>query len=560
MTERTGGELLVDCLLAQGADTIFGVPGESYLPVLDALYGTADRIRVIMCRQEGGAAFMAAAYGKLTGRPGLCIVTRGPGATNAAIGVHTAAQDSTPMILLVGQVERAARGREAFQEIDYQQFFGSVAKWVVEVDDAARLPEIMARAHGTALNGRPGPVVISLPEDMLHERMSVAPGDRAAPVLPLEPAPASASIDQVCGLLSRAQRPLLWVGGSGWRPDGRAALKRFAEVNDLPVIAGFRWQDLFDNHHACYVGDAGVGMTPATRALIDAADVIVAVGFDLGEITTEGYSLLKVPQPAQTLIHVHPSDQELGKVYQPACAVNAGPNSFFAALADRPPMESRPWSSWRAEARKDFLASLDSPAQPGGVDAGQVMAWLRDNLPRDVIITNGAGNFTIWPNKFFLFGEDARLLAPQSGAMGYGIPAAVAARTAEPGRMVVCFAGDGDFQMTGQELVTGAQHEARPIVILLNNGIYGTIRMHQERNYPGRVVGTALQNPDFQVLAQAYGYHGERVTETAAFPAAFERAAASGQGAIIELVIDPEAITPRQTLSQIRDQALKSKT
>ncbi|MEM7173005.1 MAG: thiamine pyrophosphate-binding protein [Pseudomonadota bacterium] len=556
MARKSGGEILVDCLLAHGVDTMFGVPGESYLPLLDALYGVSDRLRTVMCRQEGGAGFMAEAYGKLTGRPGLCVVTRGPGATNASIAVHTARQNSTPMILLIGQVERAARHREAFQEVDYAKFFGDMAKWVVEIDDPARIPELVGRAFQTAVSGRPGPVVIALPEDMLSQTLPAEAVEVRMPGPYQAPAPSDATMGSFFDHLSRAERPLLLVGGGGWSQAGRRDLKAFAEQNDLPVLAGFRWQDLFDNHSDCYVGDLGVGLFPVTRDLVEAADAIFAVGLDLGEILTQGYSLLSVPYPQQTLVHVHASDGELGKVYQPNLAIHAGPDTFFAAALARDKVPTPAWRNWRAQARADFLAQLTPPPQPGAVDMGDVMAWLRDHLPDDVIITNGAGNFTIWPNKFYLFGEQARLLAAQSGPMGYGVPASVAAKIVEPDRTVVCFAGDGDFQMNGQELMTAAQEGAQPVVIVLNNGIFGTIRMHQERHYPGRVMGTDLLSPDFQKLAQAYGYHGERVARTQDFPAAFERAVASKSGAIIELMIDAEGITPRQRLSQIRAEAV----
>lgn len=551
---RSGGQILVESLVALGADKGFGVPGESYLAVLDALHDTADRFDLVLCRNEGGAAFMAAAWGKLTGRPGLCFVTRGPGATNAAIGIHTARQDSVPMLVFVGQVGTGMRGREAFQELDYRAVFGSMAKWVVEIDDAHRIPEILARAWTTALSGRPGPVVVALPEDMLTARSPALPLTGIA--LPREPAPEAGAVEAVLERLAAARRPLLLVAGANWSDAGRANLCAFAVASDIPVVVGFRCQDRFDNHAPVYAGEAGVGMPAHVRGLIREADVILAINVRFGEITTDGYRLLSVPVPEQALIHVHGSADEIGKIYQPVLGIQSGPNAFAAAL--RP--VTGPWAGWRAVARRAWEESLTAPAQPSPVDMGQVMDHLRAVLPEDVILTNGAGNFTVWPNKFFAFGPRARLLAPQSGAMGYGLPAAIAARIACPDRRVVCFAGDGDFQMTCQELGTAMQAGAQPIVLVLNNGLYGTIRAHQERAYPGRVSGTTLENPDFTRLARAYGFHGERVAETADFPAAFARAMSCPTGAVLDLAISAEALTPRQTLSEIRDAALAARS
>ncbi|RUV31034.1 thiamine pyrophosphate-binding protein, partial [Mesorhizobium sp. M5C.F.Ca.IN.020.32.2.1] len=505
---RNGGRLLVECLVALGASKSFGVPGESYLAVLDALHDTRGKLDYVLCRNEGGAAFMASAYGKLTGSPGICFVTRGPGATNAGIGVHTAMQDSSPMILFVGQVGTDMKGREAFQELDYRAVFGTLAKWAVEIDDVGRIPEIVARAWTTALTGRPGPVVVALPEDMLTQATAAAP--LAGPPHIVEAAPAPEAIASVRSVLADAQRPVLLVGGANWTTDGRAALQNFAEGSDIPVVADFRYQDQFDNGSPVFVGEAGVGMVPHVKALIRDADVILAVNVRFGEMTTDGYTLLSVPLPRQKLIHVHASDREIGKVYVPLLGIHAGPNAFATALS---PVRG-PWASWRAEARQAYEGAFEAPAQPGPVDMVVVSAWLRDNLPEDVILTNGAGNFTVWPNKFFKFGPKARLLAPQSGAMGYGLPAAIAAKVAFPERTVVCFAGDGDFQMNCPELGTAMQAGAQPIVLILDNGIYGTIRAHQQRNYPTRVSGTTLQNPDFVGLARSYGFHAERVEST----------------------------------------------
>ncbi|MFD2057039.1 thiamine pyrophosphate-binding protein [Mesorhizobium calcicola] len=549
---RNGGRLLVECLIALGATKSFGVPGESYLAVLDALHDTHGRLDYILCRNEGGAAFMASAYGKLTGMPGLCFVTRGPGVTNASIGVHTAMQDSSPMILFVGQVGTDMRGREAFQEIDYRAVFGTVAKWAVEIDDVARLPEIVARAWTTATTGRPGPVVVALPEDMLTTLTEAA--RLSGPAAIFEPAPSADATASALKLLAAAERPVLLMGGANWTADGRAALQAFAQASDIPVVAAFRYQDQFDNHSPAFVGEAGVGMVAHVKNLIRDADVILAVNVRFGEMTTDGYTLLSVPVPRQKLIHVHGSDREIGKIYVPALGIHAGPNAFAKALT---PVKGR-WTEWRAAARKAYEGTFSAPVQPGPVDMVAVSAWLRETLPADVILTNGAGNFTVWPNKFFKFGPEARLLAPQSGAMGYGLPAAVAAKVAFPERTVVCFAGDGDFQMNCQELGTAMQAGAQPIVLILNNGIYGTIRAHQERHYPARVSGTSLENPDFVTLAKAYGFHAERVASTQDFVAAFGRALNSATGAVLDIAISPEALTPRQTLSQMRDAALAS--
>ncbi|BCG89931.1 thiamine pyrophosphate TPP-binding domain-containing protein [Mesorhizobium sp. 113-3-9] len=549
---RNGGRLLVECLIALGATKSFGVPGESYLAVLDALHDTHGKLDYVLCRNEGGAAFMASAYGKLTGSPGICFVTRGPGVTNASIGVHTAMQDSSPMILFVGQVGTDMKGREAFQEIDYRAVYGTVAKWAVEIDDVSRVPEIVARAWTTALTGRPGPVVVALPEDMLTTLTEAAP--LSGPAAIFEAAPAQDAMAAALKLLEAASRPVLLMGGANWTADGRTALQTFAEASDIPVVAAFRYQDQFDNHSQVFVGEAGVGMVAHVKKLIGDADVILAVNVRFGEMTTDGYTLLSVPQPRQKLIHVHGSDREIGKIYVPAIGIHAGPNAFAKALT---PVKGG-WTEWRASARRAYEGTFAAPVQPGPVDMVAVSAWLRETLPADVILTNGAGNFTVWPNKFFKFGPQARLLAPQSGAMGYGLPAAVAAKVAFPQRTVVCFAGDGDFQMNCQELGTAMQAGAQPIVLIINNGIYGTIRAHQERNYPARVSGTSLENPDFVTLAKAYGFHAERVETTADFAAAFGRALNSATGAVLDIAISPEALTPRQTLSQMREAALAS--
>ncbi len=543
---KTGGEVLADCLAKQGVKTIFGVPGESYLAVLDAL-NDHPKIRLIGNRNEGGAAFMACAHGQLTGQPGICMVTRGPGATNASIGVHTAMQGSVPMILFIGQIARDMRDREAFQEVDYRAFFGPIAKWVTEIDSADRIPEIMARAFTVAQSGRPGPVVIALPEDMLRSTTQAT----ATPKVKLaEPAPAPDAIYDLQKAFSRAKKPLLLVGGGGWSAEGRADLQTFVERNHLPVASAFRFQDLLDNHAPSYIGDAGLGKTPALKAALAEADFVFALNIRFGENTTDGYEVFDVPRIGKALAHSHASDLELGKIYQADVPIHAGPNALCKVLAQ---LDLRGgWQGWAADQREAYETSMALPIRETPLDMGGVLAHLQKTLPDNAILTNGAGNFAIWHNKFFRYGPEARLLAPQSGAMGYGLPAAIAAKAEHPERMVVCFAGDGDFQMNMQELGTAMQAGAQPIVIVVNNGVYGTIRMHQERDYPGRQSFTKIENPDFCAIAQAYGFHAETVVETANFPDAFARAAASTTGALIELIVDPEFITPKATLSQIR--------
>ncbi|CVI62373.1 thiamine pyrophosphate-binding protein [Agrobacterium leguminum] len=553
---RNGGQLLVECLLALGVRKGFGVPGESYLAVLDALHDTVGRLDYVVCRNEGGASFMAAAYGKLTGQPGICFVTRGPGATNASIGVHTAMQDSSPMILFVGQVGTDMKGREAFQEVDYKAAFGTVAKWAVEIDQVERIPEIVARAWTMAVTGRSGPVVIALPEDMLTSMTEKAPLSGPAEII--EAAPSEFAMQRLATMLSQARRPVILYGGCNWKEGSAKRLQAFAEASDIPVVSVFRYQDQYDNASVTFCGEAGVGMVASVKELLRDADVILAINNRFGENSTDGYTLFDVPQARQRIIHVHGSDLEIGKIYQPELGIHAGPNAFAEALSALEPVKG-PWAEWRKKGRAAYEAGFNLKDLPSPVDMGKVTAYLNEVLPEDVILTNGAGNFTVWPNKFFKFGPTARLLAPQSGAMGYGVPAAIAAKIAFPERTVVCFAGDGDFQMNCQELATALQHGAQPIFLLLNNGIYGTIRAHQERHYPARVSGTEMVNPDFVVLAKAYGFHAERVTATADFAEAFERALSSRTGALLDLDISPEALTPRQTLSEMRQAALAKK-
>lgn len=551
---QNGGELLVQSLVGLGATKAFGVPGESYLAVLDALHDTGGQLDFVLCRNEGGAGFMAAAWGKLTGSPGICMVTRGPGATNAAIGVHTAMQDSVPMILFVGQVGTDMKGREAFQEIDYPAMYGRVAKWAVEIDDVERIPEILARAWKTAMTGRPGPVVVALPENMLTSRSDAAPLGPLAKIA--EPQPDPDAVQEARAILGAAKRPVILYGGCNWSDAGRAALQEFAEASDIPVVTAFRFADRFDNHSPVFCGEAGVGMVPSVKRLIGEADVILAINNRFGENSTDGYTLLDVPIPKQRLIHVHGAESELGKVYQPALGIQAGHDAFAKALAEVPVKGD--WGAWRQEGRAAYEAAFDLPDLPSPVDMGKVMAHLRAVLPEDAIVTNGAGNFAIWPGKFIKYGPAMRHVAPQSGAMGYGVPAAIAAKIAHPGREVVCFTGDGDFQMNCQELASAAQAGAQPIILILNNGIYGTIRAHQEQHYPARVSGTTMVSPDFAALARAYGFHGERVETTGDFAAAYERARAAKGGAVLDLAISEEALTPRVTLSQMREAALEA--
>ena len=550
--ERSGGRILVDTLKINGVDMAFCVPGESYLPVLDALHDERDTIRLIVCRQEGGAAYMADAYGKLTGRPGICFVTRGPGACNASVGVHTAFQDSTPMILFVGQVGAGFSEREAFQEIDFRRMFGQMAKWVGQIDRPERIPEMVGRAFQLAVSGRPGPVVLALPEDMLAA--TVAVGD-VGPSRRVQAHPGAADLDKLRELLGQAERPVLLLGGGDWSLSACRDVMAFAEANDLPTACSFRRQDLFDNRHQNYIGDVGIGINPALAERIKQADLILAVGPRLGEMTTAGYTLLEPPRPKQQLVHVHPGTEELGRVYQADLLINAGMAEFARAARELSPVTAPVWSHWTSSARSDYLLALQPKPVPGDVDLGQIMLFLRERLPAGSILSNGAGNYSAWVHRFYQYPGFRTQLAPTNGSMGYGLPAAVAAKLVHPERTVVCFAGDGCYQMNGQELATALQYDAAIIVIVVNNGMYGTIRMHQERRFPGRVSGTELKNPDFAALAKAYGAFGEVVAKTADFAAAFERAVSSGKPALLELRVDPEAITPRTTITAIREQS-----
>jgi acetolactate synthase-1/2/3 large subunit len=547
---RTGGQILVDALRIHGIDTAYCVPGESFLAVLEALYQSRDAIRLVVARQEGGAAHMAEAHGKLTGEPGICFVTRGPGSTNASIAVHTARQDSTPLILFVGQVGRDAMGREAWQEIDYRHMFGHIAKWVDQIDDARRIPEYVNRAFHVATSGRPGPVVLALPEDMLTDVVQVADGPRYRRSAA---APTAQALEGLLTELARADRPLVVLGGGGWTSAACEDLAAFAQSFDLPVACAFRRQDLIDNRHPNYVGETGLGMDPRIAQRAKDADLIIAVGARLGETSTQGYELLAVPRPAQRLVHVHADPEELGHVYHADVPVLASMPEFARAARALRPERPGPWGDWTRAARADYLDHLLPPVvMPGDVDLGQVMVQLGEALPADTIVSNGAGNYTLWVQRFWRYGGLRTQLAPTSGTMGYGLPAAIAAKLVHPERTVVCFAGDGCFLMNGQELATAMQYGANVIVIVVNNGMYGSIRMHQEKHYPGNVWGTALTNPDFAVLAQSYGAHGEVVTRTSEFATALERARHAGRPALIELRVSPEALSPRLTVSSLR--------
>ncbi len=553
---RTGGQILVDQLLAQGVDHIFCVPGESYLAALDALHDA--NITVTVCRQEGGAAMMAEAHGKLTGRPGICFVTRGPGATNASPGLHIAKQDSTPMILFVGQIERGMREREAFQELDYRAAFGAIVKWATEVDDPARFPEIVSRAFHVATSGRPGPVVIALPEDVLTDMASVADAPRYKPI---ETAPSSQQMAELHQLIESARNPIVLLGGSRWSAESVQDFARFAEAFALPVSCTYRRQMLFSADHPSYAGDLGLGVNPKLVARIKSADLVLAFGTRMSEIASQSYTLLGIPASNQKLVHVHADAGELGRVYSPRLAINASPAPFAAALADLKPSGIPAWSNGTKESHADYLAWSDPSVirHAGAFQMGDVMVHLRKVLPPETIFCNGAGNFAVWLHRFWPFTRYGTQLAPTSGSMGYGVPAGVGAKRVQPHSPVVVFAGDGDFLMNGQEFATAVQYDLPILVILLDNGMYGTIRMHQERDYPGRVSATLLKNPDFAAYARAFGGHGERVERTEEFAPALERALASGKPAILHCMLDPEAITPSMSLTQIREKALAGK-
>jgi len=570
-SSQMGGHLLVECLIAQGVTHAFGVPGESYLAALDGFHKYQDRIQFVTCRQEGGAAFMADAQGRLTGRPGVCFVTRGPGATNASIGVHTAFQDSTPMVLFVGDVATETRDREAFQEVDFCSFFGpstkGMAKRVERIDDAKRIPEYVARAFATAMNGRPGPVVLVLPEDMLTHEVSSRPLPKLEPVQAWSD---PGSLRELREMLLKAQRPFVIAGGGGWTPQSAQALQRFAENWHLPVGNAFRFQDTFDNFHPLYAGDVGIGINPKLSQRIKDSDLIIAIGPRLGEMTTSGYTLLEVPKPKQKLVHIHASAEELNRVYHADLAICASMNAAARSLEVLTAPPTVPWTDWAAQANADYLANtlpqtlagLPADSAQGLVNMPEVISVLQHHLPADAVLTNGAGNFASWVHRYYkhhgLSKGFKTQLAPTVGAMGYGVPAGIAAAVLT-GRIVFTIAGDGDFLMNGQELATAAQHGAKTIVVLLNNGMYGTIRMHQERDFPTHNMGSHLNNPHFANLAKAYGYEGVRISKTEEFEPALTAALARNEGTLIEIMLDPEAITTRVTLSAITQNALKTK-
>jgi acetolactate synthase-1/2/3 large subunit len=555
MTTQIAGHLLVQCLVQQGVTHAFGVPGESFLAVLDGFYAYREHIQFIINRQEGGAAFMAEAHGKLSNRPGICFVTRGPGATNASIGVHTAFQDSTPMVLFVGDVASESRDREVFQEVDYQSFFGpstkGFAKRVERIDDPKRIPEYVARAFATAMNGRPGPVVLVLPEDMLTQTVDVAPLPRVEAVQAWSD---PGALRTLRSMLLAAQRPLVIAGGSGWTPQSAQALQRFAENWRLPVGNAFRFQDTFDNHHPQYAGDVGIGINPKLAARVREADLILAIGPRLGEMTTGGYTLIEAPKPKQKLVHIHASAEELNRVYQADLAINATMNAAARSLEVLTAPVELPWDAWTAAANADYLQNLEPQPLPGPVDMPAIIKTLQRHLPHNTFVTNGAGNFASWMHRFYQHHGLAKgyktQLAPTNGAMGYGVPAAIGAAIAT-GRLGFTIAGDGDFLMNGQELATAVQYGAKTIIVLLNNGMFGTIRMHQEREYPQNVSGTQLRNPNFVALAQAYGYAAVRITDSNAFEAELLAALERPEGTLIEVVLDPEVITTRGTLTAI---------
>ena len=559
MSVTLAGHLLVECLIEQGITHAFGVPGESYLTVLDGFYLHRKKINFIINRQEGGAAYMADAQARVTGRPGVCFVTRGPGATNASIGVHTAFQDSTPLVLFVGDVGSDFRDREAFQEVDYTSFFGpntkGMAKRVERIDDPERIPEYVSRAFATAMNGRPGPVVVVLPEDMLTRAVKARPLPRVEPVQAWSD---PGALRQLREMLLQAQRPLVIAGGGGWTVQAAQALQRFAENWKLPVCNAFRFQDTFDNHHPQYAGDLGIAPSPKLSQHVRDADLLLVIGPRLGEMTTGGYALIQAPRPTQKLVHIHAGAEELNRVYQADLAMLSTMNAAARSLEVLTAPNELPWAQRTQLMHQDYLANLQPQTLPGPIDMAAIIDCVNRHLPPNALVTNGAGNFASWVHRFHRYHGLARgfktQLAPTSGAMGYGVPAGIGAAIVT-GRPVFTIAGDGDFLMNGQELATAVQFGAKTIIVLLNNGMYGTIRMHQEREHPSHESGSRLRNPDFVALAQAYGYGATRITQTDQFESAFIQALASPLGTLIEVMLDPEVITTRTTLSAIRDAA-----
>ena len=552
MSIRSGGEILVDQLIVQGVTNAFCVPGESYLAVLDALYLKRKDISLYVARQDGGAAFMAEAYGKATGEVGICFVTRGPGATNASIGVHTAFQDSTPMILFVGQVGGDMVDREAFQEIDYRRMFGQMTKWVAQIDRVERIPEYVARAFQVASSGRPGPVVLALPEDMLVEKVRIEDSERVKRVTHQ---PSMQSMQEVRSLLELSERPLVILGGGGWSESARRQIKMFAEKNHLPVGCSFRRQDLFDNRHPNYIGDIGIGINPKLASIVKESDLLLVVGARLGEMTTGGYALIEAPTPKQKLIHIHPGIEELGRVFQASVMINSNIEEAAEALNLLEPSESVS-TDWLNKANKTYIENIIPQPSTGDVDLSELMIAMRELLPRDTVMTNGAGNFSGWIHRYWQYEDFRSQIAPTNGAMGYGVPAGVAAKIACPDKLVVSVSGDGCFLMNGQEISTAIQYNLKILFIVFDNGMYGTIRMHQERDYPSHVYGTALKNPDFAALAKAYGLHAETVTSTRDIRGAIKRCIDQNSASLIHIKVDPEAITTRTTLTAIRNKAM----
>ncbi|MEH6497522.1 MAG: thiamine pyrophosphate-binding protein [Pseudomonas marincola] len=553
--KRTGGQILADQLAIQGVDRIFCVPGESYIALLDGLHTHKDTISVVQTRHEGGASNMAEAYGKLTGKPGICMVTRAPGATNASCGVHTAFQDSTPMVLLIGQVAREMVDREAFQEIDYTHMFGQMSKWTAQINDIERIPEYISHAFHMAQSGRPGPVVLALPEDMLAEAAVVL--DIKKPARPVQSAPAMSDIAELRERLDKSKRPFLLIGGATWTAEAVADITKFAEDNGIPVGASLRSQDCMDNRHANYVGDVGIAVNPLLSKRIKQSDLLIVAGPRLGEMTTQGYDLVNIPEPEQSLVHIHCGVEELGRVYRPDLAISSTMPRMAAALCQLEPVEYSHRTDWLTGARADYIKRLEPTVVPGDVNMAHIVGHLNDTLDDDAIITVGAGNYTVWVHRYYQHKSFRTQLAPTSGSMGYSVPAAISAKLTCPERTVVSFNGDGCFMMLGQELATAAQFGAAAIFIIVNNGMYGTIRMHQERHFPTNVIATDLVNPDFVKLAEAYGAHGERVTRTEEFADAFDRAKGSGRPAVIEIVVVQVALTPIQSLSDVREQGKK---
>ena len=553
---RSGGQVLVDQLINQGVTDAFCVPGESYLAVLDALYLKRNQVSLYVARQDGGAAFMAEAYGKATGKPGICFVTRGPGATNASIGVHTAFQDSTPMILFIGQVGGDMVDREAFQEMDYRRMFGQMSKWVAQIDRAERIPEYVARAFQIACSGRPGPVVLALPEDMLIDSVDVIDAQKV--IFPKN-RPTVKSIKEVEKLFVKSKKPLVILGGSGWSERACDLVKIFVENNHLPVGCSFRRQDLFDNRHPNYVGDIGIGINPKLAEMVKESDLLLVIGARLGEMTTSGYTLVETPTPKQKLIHIHPGLEELGRVFQGSVLINSDIEEAINALASIPAMESN-WKDWLTQGHESYLKNIIPQASPGNVDLGQVMVALRDLLPADSVITNGAGNFSGWIQRYWQYSGYRTQVAPTNGAMGYGVPSGVAAKVAFPNKLVVSVSGDGCFLMNGQEIATAIQYNLKIVFIVFDNGMYGTIRMHQERDYPEHVYGTDLKNPDFAALARSYGLYAETINTTEEIRGAFMRCIDQAVASLIHIKVDPEAITTRTTLTAIRENALSKQS